>query len=180
MKTIVLYSFFLLAICVVSCKKDKTNISGKITDSWTGSALTGVTLASDPTTTTISEDASGNYTISDLSAGNYTVYASLNDYVPDTLSVSVTSGAASTVNIALNTVMGGTWTVSIPVGYTFQFKADGSFVGNYGSGTWSSASLTSGIVKWTFDYSGSPITYYGRITSSTTMVAVNGTWTATR
>ena len=168
-------------ICSFSCNKDVTLISGKITDSFTGSSLAGVSITTIPAISTpITTDASGNYTISEISAGNYKLNLSQDRYVPDTVSCSVSKGAASTVNVSLNTVIGGTWSVSIPDGYTFQFKQDGSYIGSDGTGTWTMASLTTGIVTWTFNYGGSPITYYGRMTSSTTMAGINVSWTATR
>ena len=180
MKTVIFLLFCLFVICSFSCNKDIAAINGKITDSWTGSTLAGVSLTTNPSTATVSSDASGNYTLSNITAGSYAIYTSLDRYVPDTVTASVSKGGTSTTNISLNSVIGGTWTVSIPEGYTFQFKANGSFTGNNGSGTWGIASLTSGTITWTFNYEGSSVTYYGRITSRTTMVGINVSWTATR
>jgi predicted secreted protein len=180
MKPITYFSFFLLVISSVSCKKDVTSISGKITDSWTGSGIGGVSLITDPTSTTISLDASGNYTISDISSGKCIIYVSLAGYVMDTTTVPLTKGKSSTVNISLNSVIGGTWSLSMPTGFTFQFKSDGTFTGSDGSGSWHIASFTTGIVTWTFNYYGSPVTYYGHINSSKTMADINATWSATR
>ena len=180
MKTIVYISTFLFVLCSVSCNKEATLISGKITDSFTGSPLPGVTINTNPATTAVTTDASGNYTITEISSGDFTLYLSKGIYIPDTVSSTISKGKTSTLNINMNTLIGGTWSVSIPDGYTFQFKSDGTFSGNNGSGSWITADLTLGIVKWTFNYDGSPITYFGRIKTPTSMVGINSPWTATR
>ncbi len=180
MKAIFFILFFLFVICSFSCNKDVTSITGKITDSWTSSPLAGVTVTSNPASTSITSDASGNYTITDITAGDYTLYTLKDRYVPDTMYSSVSKSKTATADISLNSVIGGTWTISFPEGYTFRFNPDGSYTGNNGNGSWAIASATSGTVGWTFNYGGSQVTYYGKITSRTTMIGINVTWTATR
>jgi thermitase len=75
------------------------SITGKVTDSATGSAIAGATV-SDGTRSAIT-DASGNYAISSVPPGSYTVTASKDGYQASSLSVSVVSGQTAVADFAL-------------------------------------------------------------------------------
>jgi phosphatidylinositol-3-phosphatase len=80
-------------------------ISGRVTNSSTGATLSGATVSYSGGSTTT--DSSGNYTLSNVPAGTVSVTASLAGFTSQTSSVTVTSGATSTLNFSL-TPQGGT------------------------------------------------------------------------
>ena len=74
-------------------------ISGHVTNSSTGAALAGATLSYSGGSTTT--DSSGNYTLSNVPAGSVSITASLTGFASQTSSVTVSSGATSTLNFSL-------------------------------------------------------------------------------
>src|SRR5262249_35833914 len=74
-------------------------ISGRVSDSSTGAALAGATVSYSGGSTTT--DSSGNYTLSNVAAGTVSVTASINGFTSQTGSVTVSSGAPSTLNFSL-------------------------------------------------------------------------------
>lgn len=75
------------------------SITGHVTDSSTGAAISGATVSYSGGSTTT--DSSGNYTFNSVPAGTYNVTASQSGYTSQTGSVTVTAGAGSTLNFQL-------------------------------------------------------------------------------
>ena len=78
------------------------SITGHVTDSSTGAAISGATVSYSGGSTTT--DSSGSYSFSSVPAGSYTLTASQSGYNSQTGSVSVTAGAGSTLNLQLTPV----------------------------------------------------------------------------
>lgn len=78
------------------------SITGHVTDSSTGAAISGATISYSGGSTTA--DSSGSYTFSSVPAGSYTLTASHSGYTSQTGSVTVTAGAGSTLNFQLTPV----------------------------------------------------------------------------
>ena len=74
-------------------------ITGHVTNSSTAAALAGATVSYSGGSTTT--DSSGNYTLSNVPAGSVSVTASLTGFASQTSSVTVSSGATSTLNFSL-------------------------------------------------------------------------------
>ncbi len=81
-------------------------ITGQVTDSSTGAAISGATVSYSGGSTTT--DSSGNYTLSNVAPGSYTVTAAATNYVSASSTASVTSGNATTLNFQLNPAPGNT------------------------------------------------------------------------
>jgi acid phosphatase len=84
------------------------SITGHVTDAATGLAISGATVSYSAGSATT--DSSGAYTLAKVAAGTYSVTASQTGYVSQTSSVTVSAGAASTLNFQLaasNTGPGG-------------------------------------------------------------------------
>jgi thermitase len=79
------------------------SISGQVTDTENGSAISGAQVTDG--TRTATTDATGEYTIADVPAGGYEVTASKEGYQSASLTVNVISGGTSTANIPLNEVV---------------------------------------------------------------------------
>ncbi len=109
-----LLNITLLATLIIfsTCKEDEApittgTIKGKITDADTGSPLEGANVKSQPPTSTINTDASGEYTIANANEGNYTIFASKPGYVTDSTVVRVTANTTANGDIALTFRRGG-------------------------------------------------------------------------
>src|SRR4029077_6486781 len=76
-------------------------VTGKITNISNGAILAGATVKWSGGSTT--SNTSGIYTLTNVAAGTQSITASANGYLPRTLSVSVSGGATSTLNIPLAT-----------------------------------------------------------------------------
>lgn len=76
-------------------------VTGKISNASSGAAIAGATVSWSGGSTT--SNSSGIYTLSNVTAGTVKVTASATGYLPRTLSVSVTSGTTSTLNIPIAT-----------------------------------------------------------------------------
>lgn len=84
-------------------------VTGKITNASSGAALSGATVSWSGGSTTSS--STGTYTLTNVTAGTVNITAARTGYLSRTLPVSVTSGATSTLNIAIATA--GKITVSV-------------------------------------------------------------------
>jgi hypothetical protein len=76
-------------------------ISGTVTDASTSARISGASVSTQPTTTTVTTNAQGNFTISNVSPGAYTVTASVSGYSTDSTSITVTAGQTAIANLAL-------------------------------------------------------------------------------
>ena len=107
-------------------------ISGRVVDEVSGEPIAGATVSTDPPTSTVITDASGNYTISDVKEGSYTVKAFKSDYLEGAVDVSVVSGGTATADIrlrALNSppvIHGIGYPQTIEVGETPTITVDSS------------------------------------------------------
>ncbi|MHB8852937.1 MAG: FISUMP domain-containing protein [Ignavibacteriaceae bacterium] len=99
-----------IAIMIIGCSKNgsnptQTNLSGnmqgKVTSQADGSAISGASIQTNPVTSVVYSDQSGNFSINGIAAGSYTVKALKTGYVNDSLNVSVTSGKTTVVNFQL-------------------------------------------------------------------------------
>ncbi|HEY6308038.1 MAG TPA: carboxypeptidase regulatory-like domain-containing protein [Candidatus Angelobacter sp.] len=80
-------------------------ITGQVTDSSTGAAITGATVSYSGGSTTT--DSSGNYTLSNVVPGTYTITASATGHASRSSTVSVTSGNTATLNFQLTPTASG-------------------------------------------------------------------------
>lgn len=78
------------------------SITGHVTDSGTGAAISGATVSYSGGSTTT--DSSGAYTLNNVPAGTYNVTASHSGYTSQTSSVTVNAATASTLNFPLAAV----------------------------------------------------------------------------
>lgn len=105
----------LIALCLLfSCKAKptetpalETKISGKVVDKDNNNAIVGAQITTNPTTSSVSTDGSGSYTIPDVKAGQYVVSASKIGYSSNSINVVVTEGKTSSADIQLETVKPG-------------------------------------------------------------------------
>ena len=92
-----------------SCSEDDTptqtvttgTIQGKVTDANNGTAINNATVVTNPPTSSVSTNSSGEYTISDVTAGTYTVTASKTGCADCSVNVSVVAGKTTTANIQM-------------------------------------------------------------------------------
>lgn len=77
------------------------SISGTILNATTNDPIAGVTVTTNPSTTSVVTDAGGHYLISNVPAGDYDVTANAGGYEPATASASVQSGQTVTLNLSL-------------------------------------------------------------------------------
>ncbi|NVM22613.1 MAG: carboxypeptidase regulatory-like domain-containing protein, partial [Desulfobacterales bacterium] len=86
-------------------------IKGMVTDSVTGSGISGATVsASGPTSRSTTTDSSGYYSLSNLNPGSYSVTASKSGYHSQTKSTTVSGGGTSTLNFQLQPCVDLLWT----------------------------------------------------------------------
>lgn len=78
------------------------SITGHVTDSSTGAAISGATVSYSGGSTTT--DSSGGYTLNNVPAGTYNVTAAQSGYTSQTSSVTVNTATASTLNFQLAAV----------------------------------------------------------------------------
>lgn len=81
-----------------------TKISGKVVDKDNNEALTDVQITTSPTTSSVSTDGSGNYTIPDVKAGQYIVSASKSGYTSNSITVLVSEGKTASADVKLETL----------------------------------------------------------------------------
>ncbi len=89
-------------------------VTGKVTSASSGAALSGATVSWSGGTTTTS--TTGVYTLSTVTAGAQSISATKSGYLPRTLPTTVTSGATSTLNIAIATAGKLTFKVTTSAG----------------------------------------------------------------
>lgn len=82
----------------------ETKITGKVLDKVSNSALSGAVISTNPTTSSVTTDANGNYTIADVPAGQFTVTASKDGYGSAFVTVSVAEGKTVNADIQLETL----------------------------------------------------------------------------
>lgn len=77
------------------------SIVGTIVDSQTGIGISGATVVTSPSTSSVITDINGRFTISEVEAGVYTLTAHASDYNSNSITVSVDSGSSTTTNVVL-------------------------------------------------------------------------------
>lgn len=77
------------------------SITGTIVDSQTGIGVSGATVVTSPSTTSVITDINGNFTVPDVEAGVYTLTAHAGDYNSNSMTVSVDSGNTTRANLVL-------------------------------------------------------------------------------
>jgi len=112
MKTIKLLAVILLPIIflLTSCKNESNpvqtpttgTIQGKVTNSTGDSVIVGATVWTNPPTSSVTTNSSGDYSIPDVSPGQYSVTAMKGGYNPTTVIVTARAGKITTANISLN------------------------------------------------------------------------------
>lgn len=120
-----------------------TEIAGTVTDKDNGNAISDVQVTTNPTTSSVITDASGNYTISNISGGQYVVTASKTGYNQSSISVVVTEGNTTPGDIQL-AVIKAQLSASVPTLDFGSSQTNASFtISNstgVGSITWTAAS----------------------------------------
>lgn len=81
-----------------------TQISGRVVDAATGAPLSGASIATTPTTSTVAAASDGGFVLRSLVAGAYQVRASRDGYEPAAASVSVREGETAVADLRLRQV----------------------------------------------------------------------------
>jgi hypothetical protein len=76
-------------------------ISGVITDSLSGEAISGVTVTTVPPTTSVQTDNDGAYLIEEVEKGDYIVKATKQEYNPKTMSATVSADKTTIISMVL-------------------------------------------------------------------------------
>jgi uncharacterized protein with FMN-binding domain len=106
---------FIIILTAVGCGTKSTlrgSIVGVIVDSQTGIGVSGASVMTSPSTTTVTTDINGNFSLSDVQPGVYTVTANATDYNSNSVTVTIDSGLTATTNITLVS-MGGSFARNI-------------------------------------------------------------------
>ncbi|MHB8337394.1 MAG: FISUMP domain-containing protein [Ignavibacteriaceae bacterium] len=99
-----------ITIMIIGCSKNgsnptQTNMSGnmqgKVTSQTDGSAISGASIQTNPVTSVVYSDQSGNFSINGIAQGVYIVTALKTGFQNHSLNVSITSGKTTTVNFQL-------------------------------------------------------------------------------
>ncbi len=77
------------------------SIVGYVLDSQTGIGISGATVTTSPSTSSVITDINGAFSINDINAGVYTVTANASDYNGNSVTCSVDSGTSATTNLVL-------------------------------------------------------------------------------
>ena len=100
-----------LLIFVFTCDENPTepeiltgNITGKVTDSSNNDPIVGATITTNPITSSVNTDGTGDYTIPDLDPSEYVVTVSKSGYGNKSVNVSVTANHNSTADIQMDPV----------------------------------------------------------------------------
>lgn len=91
-------------LTAVGCGTKSTlrgSIVGTVVDSQTGIGVSGATVVTSPSTSSVITDINGSFNIPDVEAGVYTLTAHASDFNSNSLTVSVDSGASANTNIVL-------------------------------------------------------------------------------
>jgi TolB protein len=78
-----------------------TSIVGQVTDQQTNEPLGGATITSEPPTSTITTDASGNYKLEDIESGNYKIKAQKSGFVESSATVMANRGKEVRADVQL-------------------------------------------------------------------------------
>ncbi len=103
-----LFLVFLFSVFIFSCKENTIqptlygNISGTIYDAATSQIIEGANITSNPPTSAIVTNSSGQYSISQVSVGDYTISASKKGYKKGTVSISVKENQTTQADIFLD------------------------------------------------------------------------------
>jgi hypothetical protein len=109
-KNTLLILLLIATILSFSCDKPtetpllETKISGRVLDKESNAVIAGAQITTNPTTSSVTTDASGTYTISDVKAGEYVVSASKSGYKTNTISVVVTEGKTASADVQIETL----------------------------------------------------------------------------
>jgi hypothetical protein len=79
-------------------------ISGSVTDSETGNILSGVLVTTNPGSSSVLTDSLGTYSINNLQPKSYTINAEKNGYLKSTLSITVSAGKSTQVDIVMSKI----------------------------------------------------------------------------
>lgn len=106
MKQFSLIATVLMLTLQLGCSKDPAGIStgtikGKIIDSSTNTAISGVVVSTSPASSAVTSDDSGYYQIDEVNAGAYTILAAKSGYDNASASISVEGGKVVDANLAL-------------------------------------------------------------------------------
>src|SRR5215212_5553070 len=83
MKKFVFFSGILfISISGLAQQKNRTQVSGKVTDAKTGEALAGASIILSETKVGTTTDSSGNYSIKNIPTGHTTIEVSYSGYQP--------------------------------------------------------------------------------------------------
>jgi uncharacterized protein (DUF2141 family) len=82
------------------------NLTGKVIDGVTGLAVSNAEVSTDPSTTVVFTDETGNYNFNNLQPGSYTVSISKNYYSSTSSSVTITAGITTTADFSLTPSVG--------------------------------------------------------------------------
>jgi hypothetical protein len=107
--------FILIVLTAAGCGTRTSlrgSIVGTVVDSQTGIGVSGATLLTSPSTTTVTTDINGNFAIPDVQPGVFTVTANATDYNSNSVTVTIDSGLTATTNITLVS-MGGSFARNI-------------------------------------------------------------------
>jgi uncharacterized protein (TIGR02145 family) len=118
------------------------SISGKVTDI-SNQAISGVQIYTSPPTSTVSSDASGNYSITNVSAGNYVFIAQKTGYNNYLNLIDVALGQAYTQNIVMTLTGVGSSCVGTP---TVTYSGKTYHTIQIGSQCWLKENLDVGIM----------------------------------
>ncbi len=95
-------SISLLSIVGCGTKSSlRGSIVGTIVDSQTGVGISGATVVTSPSTSSVITDINGRFTIPDVESGVYTLTAHASDYNSNSVTVSVEGGTSVTTNVVL-------------------------------------------------------------------------------
>ena len=150
------------------------SISGTVTDAQTSAAVQGATVTCSCQGSSATTDSSGKYSFSAVPAGSYTLTFAATGYATQTISnVTVTAGAATTQNAALNEdgSIGGTvtdaQTTTAIQGATVTCSCQGPAATTDSAGKYSFSNVPAGSYTLTFSASG----YATQTISSVTVTA---------
>src|SRR5690606_6654268 len=97
--------FFLIGL--TACNEDtiepvgEGSIAGEIRDADTGDPLVGVALTSNPATSAIASDQSGQFLLEAVTGGNYTLLARKNGYKTESVAIAVKNDNRTSVTILM-------------------------------------------------------------------------------
>src|SRR6056297_2200532 len=101
-------SILLIAVVFITCEDPpssvapvETNITGRVTEQDSNEPLSGVSISTVPTTSSVTTDNDGNYSLSDIEPGKYTVTGSKSGYVNTSINVVADEGKEKIADMVL-------------------------------------------------------------------------------